>query len=101
MTKLYDRMFPDGEGERIPVHYLAAALGEYSRGNISAADIVRTWNLDAEAEANIQDLTKKIDTLTEAEASRFIVGIHDALLLAEAGISFSEKTSFETRLGIK
>jgi hypothetical protein len=102
MATLFERMFPEGiEIEKIPVHYLRSALGEYTRGKITLAEIVSHWTLDAATEKELKFLTDKLDGLTKTEQAEFLVELHDVFMLAEAGIKAKNQTDFDKRLDLK
>ncbi len=101
MTDLYDRLFEPEEGEtNIAVHYFRAALGDYTMGHTTRAEIVNYWSLDTEAQVDLDVLLAKIDSSANLGKAVFLLELHDVLMITEAGAKYQTKASFRTRLGL-
>ncbi len=100
MADLFDRLYPE-EGENIAVHYFFAALVDYAAGQTTRQQIVDYWDLDAEAQADLDTLCDHIDGLGSATAKMaFGVELHAVLMFAEAGAKYTTKATFKARLGL-
>lgn len=101
MADLFDRLFPvDGEAPRLSVHYFRAAMGDYTAGYTTRAQIIAFWELDAEAQADLNVLCNAIDGMTDLQQATFLLELHDVMMIAEAGAKYTDKASFRTRMGL-
>lgn len=101
MADLFDRLFPPDETvDKIALHSLRAALGDYSTGNTSRAEIVSYFVLDAEAQTDLDVLLAAIDAKTDLQKALFLLELHDVMLIAEEGAKYTDKAAFKTRLGL-
>lgn len=101
MTDLYDRLFDPVAGEgNIAVHYFRAALGDYATGNTTRAQIVGYWNLDTEAQVDLDVLLARIDAASALGKAAFLIELHDVMLITEAGAKYQTKADFRTRMGL-
>jgi hypothetical protein len=101
MADLFDRLFPTEPGvHNIPVHYFRAALGDYATGNTTRAEIITHWELDADAQTDLNALCDAIDAKTALGKAAFLLELHDVMMIAEAGAKYTTKSSFRTRLGL-
>lgn len=98
---LYERITSDGESdspEKIPVHIFGVALREWARGNITRANVVNAFNLDAGDQTEINAIAAKYAGLPNANAKLdFLTQMEDAFLAAEAG--FYDRDTVASRLG--
>lgn len=89
MAGIYERITSTGEAPepKIPVHAFGAALREWARGNITKADLVGAFSLDATAQNELDAIATKYGGLTgDFARASFVVLLEDALILAEAGL---------------
>lgn len=102
MADLFDRLFPtDPDGENIAVHYFFAALVDYAFGQTTRLQIINHWNLDADAETDLDTLCNAIDALSGSVAKvAFATELHAVMMFAEAGAKYVTKAAFKTRLGL-
>lgn len=101
MTDLYDRMFNPVSGvENIAVHYFRAAMGDYTRGYTTRAEIISYWQLDAEATSDLDVLLARIDSANNLGKAVFLLELHDVLMITEAGAKYQTKAEFKTRMGL-
>lgn len=100
MADLFDRMF--GEDNDIAVHYFRGALGDYSGGGTSRAEIITMFSLDLSAELQLDSILNEIDSLPPGgpKKSLYLLELHDVFLLAEAGLKYNTLAEFEIRLGL-
>jgi hypothetical protein len=93
MADLYDRLYPGGDVENVPVHAFHAAIVDYAAGETTRTQIVAVWGLDAEAEGDLDTLCDAVDALGSGDAKvRFAVELHAVMVLAEG--------AFAARLGL-
>ena len=101
MLDLFDRLYPGGEGKSsIGVHYFRAALGDYAKGFTTRNKIVNAFNLDTEAQTDLDKLLAKIDSEGALGKVAFLLELHDVMMIAESGLRYSTKTAFKTRMGL-
>lgn len=103
MADLFDRLFPDIAGLPIPnisVHTMRAALGDYAAGHSSRAEIVAYWDLDTDAQNDLDALLTAIDSKSALGKAAFLLELHDVMLIAQAGAKYTTKADFRTRLGL-
>jgi hypothetical protein len=82
----------DEEGPKIASHTLAAAMREVARGNATIAQLINVFDLDVEDQTDLNAIVAKYTGFTtEIEKKDFLVQIHDAFLLVEAGIYNKDK----------
>jgi len=80
------------------VHTFMAAMRELARGNVTRAQVVAAFEMDATAEAELDAIAATYSSLSnDGERADFKSMLHDALLLAEAG--FYDKATVKARLG--
>lgn len=99
---LFDRLFPaDPEEENIAVHYFFSALVDYAAGETTRQQIISYWNLDTEAQVDLNALCDHIDSLaTPVAKMAFGTELHAVLMFAEAGAKYTDKANFRARLGL-
>lgn len=88
MAGIYERVTnPSESGEtKLPVHTFMAALRELPRGNVTKAQVVSAFALDATAESELDAIIATYGALsTDRTQLEFKSQLHDALLLAESG----------------
>ncbi len=99
---LIDRListFPEGGDEKIPVHTFYAALGELKDGEVTKAQVVSYFNLDTAAEAELDALIAKYQSVAIAEREHFMEVVHRILLLARAEVpGYTTKAEINARL---
>lgn len=80
---------------KIAIHQFMAAMAEFRRGRVTAAQIATAFNLDAAEQAEVTTLRARVtsDALTAAE-------IHDVGLLAESGLAYTTEAAMKTRFGV-
>jgi hypothetical protein len=103
MTDLFDRLYPDRSVEtaiKIPVHSFRAALGDYATGNTSRAEIVNYWNMDSEAQTDLDVLLVAIDSKTALQTAEFLLELDSVMIIASEGAKYTVKSEFRTRLGL-
>ena len=101
MTDLYDRLFNPDEGvSNIAVHYFRAALGDYTMGHTTRAEIVNYWSLDTDAQADLDVMLAEIDAGTNIQKVIFLLNLHDVLMITEAGAKYQTKAEFVARMGL-
>lgn len=101
MTDLFDRLFPMGNEANIPGHYFRASVGDYVSGNTTRQEIINYWSLDSEAQADLNVLLDAVDGIGgSAGKARFLLELHDVLMISEAGAKYTTKASFKTRMGL-
>ena len=102
MADLFDRLFPSGETEpNIPVHAFMAAVTDYVAGYTTRNQIIGVWTLDAEAQADLNKFCDALDALgTKLNKIAFALELDAVMLLAEAGMKYTTKADFKTRLNL-
>jgi len=102
MADLFDRLFPaTAETENIPVHYFFAAMIDYMAGETTRAQIIGAWDMDADAQADLNTLCDHIDGLNKIEDKlRFAEELHAVMMLTEGELKYTTKSAFATRLGL-
>ncbi|MBU2180891.1 MAG: hypothetical protein KJ930_15800 [Gammaproteobacteria bacterium] len=102
MADLFERLFPGGEIEpNIPVHAFTAAITDYVAGHTTRNQIIGVWSLDAEAQADMNKFCDAIDLLgTKINKIAFALELDAVMLLAEAGMKYTTKADFKTRLNL-
>jgi len=101
MADLFDRLFPADETENIPVHGFHAAIADYVAGETTRSQIVTVWELDTEAQADLDILLMAADGLINLDAKlRFVLELGAVMTLAELGLKYTSKSDFRTRLGL-
>lgn len=99
---LFERIFPsDFEDQgKIAVHYFYAALADYATGNTTKNQIMQAWALDTEAEADLDVILGKLDSLTGDAKLQYILELHAVMMIAESGLKYDTKASFKTRMDL-
>jgi len=100
MADLFDRLFPGPHEPNISVHAFRAALGDYTTGYTSRAEIIAYWDLDSEAQADLNAVCDAIDGKTALGKAAFLIELHDVMLIAQAGAKYTTKAAFRTRMGL-
>lgn len=101
MADLFERLFPDDPREpNIPIHTFRAALGDYAAGHTTRTEIVTFWELDDEAQIDLDVLLTNLDGLTGTQRALFLLQLHDVLMIAETGAKYTTKQTFRERLGL-
>lgn len=102
MPDLFDRLFPtDPDADNIPVHHFFSALVDYAAGYTTRAQITAYWNLDADAQVDLNTMCDHIDGLPSAIAKvAWGTELHAVLMFSEAGAKYNTKATFRTRLGL-
>jgi hypothetical protein len=98
MADLFDRLFT--EPDNIPIHSFRAALGDYAAGETIRSEIVNYFNLDAEAQTDLDVLLGQIDGSNNIQKALFLLQLHDVMMIAEEGAKYTTKAEFKTRLGL-
>jgi len=93
---LYERILRLEE-PKIPVHAFMAALAERKRGQITGANIVTLFDLDATATTEVIALNARFDDVVTPLTG---VEVHDVLLLADAGLGYTTVAALKNRLGV-
>ena len=100
MADLFDRGFVDGDYTKIAGHYIRAALGDYAAGYTTRTQVFNFFEMDAEAQLDVNNLCDYLDGLNVAGKIRWLVEFHDVWNIAEAGAKYLIKSDFKTRLGL-
>lgn len=95
---LYDRIL-GLEQPKIPVHAFGAALQERAFGNVTTAQVVAAFTLDAAAEAELLALFATA-TGTTAQRLQRALEVENVMVLGEAGIAFTTVAAMKSRLGV-
>ncbi len=99
---LIDRLintFPEGGNEKIAVHTFYAALGELKDGEVTKAQVVAYFNLDAAAETELNALITKYQSLPAKNREHFMEVFHRILMLARADVpGYTTKAEINARL---
>ena len=85
---LYQRWTATGENatNKINVHAFGAALREFARGQITKAQIVAAFDLDAQDETQLDAIIATYQALPNAAAqAKGMQAFESAMILAEAG----------------
>ena len=100
MADLFDRLFVV-QTNKIPVHAFIAAITDYIAGETTKNQIINVWELDAEAQADLNAMCTNIDGLSsKAEKIIHALEIDSTMLLCEAGLKYMTKSALKTRLGL-
>ena len=98
---LFERITSDGEAgspAKISVHLFGIALREWTRGNITRAQVVSAFNLDAGDQTELDAISSTYQALsTDWDRLNFLAQMEDAFMAAEAG--FYNKATVGNRLG--
>lgn len=99
---LYEKLFSqDDEVVRIGCHLFEAAMVEYMRENISKNQMISAWTLDSEAESDLTIILAAVDGLTSIlEKLTFLQELSAVNILAEAGLMYTTRLAWATRLGL-
>ena len=107
---LFDRLFmdnpfpstdPNHQIFSIGGHLMDAVLVEYAEGKSDRPQIINGLELGTEATADLDTLLAGIDAAVGAfEKVRFAMNFAAAHSAAEAGLKYTDKASFKTRLGL-
>lgn len=101
MPDLYDRLFVESaDYDSIAVHSSRAALGDYAAGYTTRTQIVNYWDLDAEAQIDLDVLLARLDAASPLEKVLFLLEYHDVALITEEGAKYQTKAEFKTRMGL-
>lgn len=102
MSTLFQRAIGDiSENEqRIPIHGIRAMFGEVERGALVPADIISTYALDGQQQADLSTLLTKMNATTDRpHFSRFMF---DWLVLAELGhTAYRDEVAFWARVEVE
>lgn len=99
---LIERLLGDDriDHPKIPVYYFAAAVGEWARGRTTRTQIIQTFGLRAEDEADLDALVAKVQGMSVEERFKYRTELLDVLALAEGGIAYTTPAQIRARLGI-
>lgn len=102
MADLFDRLFPTSPtNDKIAVHYFRAAISDYVAGYTTQNQIITAFGLDTDAQADLTVLCNAVDALTTVtEKMRWLIELHDVMMIAESGLKYSTKSAFKTRMGL-
>lgn len=101
MPDLFDRLFPeDIRDDNISIHTFAAVLIDYIRGYTTRQQIIGAWELDADAQSDLNTLCDSLDGMSLQEKLIFAVEIDAVMLIANSGLKYATKQEFAQRLGI-
>ena len=100
MPDLFERGFVKGDYDKIAGHYIRAALGDYAAGYTTRAKIINFFEMDSEAQSDINILCDHLDGLNASLKIKWLVEFHDVWNIAEAGAKYLTKADFKTRLGL-
>jgi len=101
MADLFDNLYPRNiDNSSIGVHYFRAALGDYASGYTTKAQIVAAFELDSEAEADLDILLNKLDSSDTLQKTVFLLELHDVMMIAESGKKYTTKAAFKARMGL-
>lgn len=102
MADLFERLYPDDSGtENIPVHIFFAVVIDYMAGETTRQQIINYWQLDAEAQSDLNALCNHIDGLTGVlNKLVFTEELHAVMMMAETGAKYVTKAAFRDRLGL-
>ena len=101
MADLFDRGFVrSNDYTKIAGHYMRAALGDYAAGYTTRAQIIAFFEMDSEAQADLNALCNALDLLNENQKIKWLVEFHDVWNIAEAGGKYTTKTDFKNRLSL-
>ena len=95
---LYARLFENEPN--IPIHWFRAAIGDYIDGAVTRAQIIGFWDLDSEAQADLNALCNAIDGKNALGKAQFRLTLHDVMALAEGGLRYRTRSAFRARLGL-
>lgn len=99
MANLFDRLYVESDDyEKISVHYFYAALVDLAAGETTKQQIVAAFNLDAQAEANLDSLITAYQNSTNK--NRWLHELHAVMCLSEGGLKYTDGPSFATRMGL-
>ncbi len=89
---LYERASSRSEDvPKLSVHTFSVALRELTRGNVTREQAIAAFELDTECVLELDAIIAYYLTLTLANRPDYIMQIHDAFLLAEAGFYNRDK----------
>lgn len=102
MASLFERLFPtDPATDNIPVHGFHAAITEYIAGEINRNHIIMAWDLDTEAQNQLDTLLAAVDALVGLDQKlRFVAELNSVMTLAELKLRYTTPQDFATRLGL-
>ncbi len=109
MANLTDRLrpsasdpgrLPSGTSFRIGTHPFMAALGELERGQVTKAQVVAAFDMDATTEADLDAIISLVLGMSFQDRKNFRMELHDVLILSEAGIAYTTRAQLRTRLGL-
>lgn len=92
---LYERWSSDAPPGKIHVHAFAAAIREWTRGAVTAGQIISTFALDSEDQTELTAIQSHYNSLTAEQKVSYAVKIHDVMLLSEEGIYTKAKAKAE------
>ena len=85
---LYEKITSKSEDTpKLSTHSFCAAMREVIRGNATKSQLISIFTLDTEDQADIDAIQANVTAFpTAVEKNDYSMQIHDAFLLAEAGI---------------
>lgn len=99
---LWERLVqPSDANPKLEIHAFMAAMAEFGRGaaGFDRASIIAAFGLRTEDEADLDSLINKFAAIgSDLGKLNFSRGIHDMLLLGNAGIAYTTRTQFTTRV---
>jgi hypothetical protein len=97
---LYDRIL-GLEQPKIPVHAFGAALQERALGNVTTAQLVNAFALDATAQADLTTLFATLpNNATTTQKFLRAIEVENVMILGESGIAFTTVAAIKDRLGV-
>ena len=89
-----------GGGQKIPVHQFMACVQEMARGEMTRADIIAVYSMDAADIADLDTLIARFQTETvNLDKFAFAHAVHDIFLLAESGTRYLTRADIVARIG--
>ena len=95
---LFDRLIAT-DGTKVPVRQFMAAMQELARGQMTKAEIVAAFALDAADVVELDQVIARYQTKTAAlDKFAFAHALHDILMLAEAGLRYTTRAEVAARI---
>ena len=97
----FDSTHPDYPSFRIGGHMMDAVLVDYAEGASSRAQIITALELGTEAITDLDVILAEIDAAgTVVGKLRFAANFGAVVVIAQAGLRYTTKSEFKTRLGL-
>lgn len=105
MADLFDRFTADAlldetpSEKRIPGHTWPAVMNEYRQGEATRQQIINFFDLDSEAQTDLNALCDHMDAMNAMQKASFIFDLEYVLILMDQGMRYTTKSELKTRLG--